>query len=1207
MSAATIGNESIEFDVALAFVSAHQYFKLHAAKITRGYYDRFRHDKKLQTSQTRTLLKKINIKRFSTTLHITFNACAKYYSRRFGFDVYLYEHSPISGFKIREHCKSELESVKGQLRFYMHYGVLHFMRKSHRLSRNRAICNYCDKVYSRNHKLCGNFCAVCHVSFSLHTSSSKSYQVKKYCKKCKYLFPSKQCFELHKITTSERFNEENVSTCDSYPRCKTCATRHANNESCSKERICKLCHVKISNFPDTKNDIHKCFVQSLTPNKTTQSYKIVFYDIETYVERVTKKLVPNLICYQIYKAECNSLDVTFLKRGSYSREACIDEFIDEFFPLDPDSDENKNVSFIAHNASRFDNYFIFRRMFSRRPSYKPQVLQRGTIIYTVKYPGMRCFYDSALVIPSTLKSFTKTFDIVETKGYFPHKFNDPINYNYVGPYPSVEFYDEASFRTESDLIDFRTWYNEQNGNVFDFWTELETYCHADVELLARGFLKFQSFILNQFKIHIFSPAYSNVLTLASLSMFIFRARYYKQTCLLNIPHNRFSRIFSSSCVSYLNALNIASLIHAGNNNGEVKIGNFHVDGYDPNSRTIYEYLGCFFHGHNPDCPILSPRRISSWKEPVGTFGNLNFDEDNDDEDNYDQDPEKKKPPRKRTVLSSMRDRRRFTDMRHKLFRKWNYNVSAIWECDARHLDRTRLKKNLLNPGDAVRGGRCEVFTIHSSIKDENRNDEISYYDVTSLYPFVLCSKSYPIGDVDIRSDGIQLDEWNNISNRIGIACVQVLPPRNLLIPVLPFNSKCNAERDMMRNDAVGESDREQKVFFPLCRTCVEFVISARAEGHPYLRRIQFNESYQVLTVREGASVNQTCRHTEKQRSWWGVYSIPELSLAIEKGYQLLHINEIWTFKEDTTELFAPYIKECFKIKLQNSGFPEGVCTQEQKREYVEKIKQTEGVTLQMDKIVKNPTGRVIGKNLGNCFFGKFLQHSKGETKYAMNKHEVKAIIVDAETKGKVIESMNILENGISCFYIKNEDDDYDEDSLSKYGNVIIGALTTSYARIELYRLFEKLDFSKLVMCDTDSIVYEPHEKNLTSGSGMGKLKNEIVEDFGTGARLVEIVCIAPKHYAMRVILRNDEEKEQVKTKGYSQRIGFQDVLNFQGTKHMIMEDNVSASVKFDELKRNRRLQSIFQVVREKKIQAIFDKRVVDLETLKTVPIGYNLD
>ena len=40
-------------------------------------------------------------------------------------------------------------------------------------------------------------------------------------------------------------------------------------------------------------------------------------------------------------------------------------------------------------------------------------------------------------------------------------------------------------------------------------------------------------------------------------------------------------------------------IHHAKNGGEVQIGNYHVDGFHKESKTVYEFLGDLYHG----CPV----------------------------------------------------------------------------------------------------------------------------------------------------------------------------------------------------------------------------------------------------------------------------------------------------------------------------------------------------------------------------------------------------------------------------------------------------------------------------------------------------------------------------------------------------------------------------------------------------------------------------
>ena len=53
-------------------------------------------------------------------------------------------------------------------------------------------------------------------------------------------------------------------------------------------------------------------------------------------------------------------------------------------------------------------------------------------------------------------------------------------------------------------------------------------------------------------------------------------------------------------IDYLIETENIHILHGRNHISEVRIGPYLVDGYDPITRTVYEYNGCYFHGCS-DC------------------------------------------------------------------------------------------------------------------------------------------------------------------------------------------------------------------------------------------------------------------------------------------------------------------------------------------------------------------------------------------------------------------------------------------------------------------------------------------------------------------------------------------------------------------------------------------------------------------------------
>ncbi|XP_008214159.1 uncharacterized protein LOC103317577 [Nasonia vitripennis] len=124
----------------------------------------------------------------------------------------------------------------------------------------------------------------------------------------------------------------------------------------------------------------------------------------------------------------------------------------------------------------------------------------------------------------------------------------------------------------------------------------------------------------------------------------------------------------------------------------------------------------------------------------------------------------------------------------------------------------------LNPPDAFFGGRTG-----NTIKSYNicKNEKIKYVDVCSLYRTFANAGRYPVGDPKLYVGEVEcariVGPDNNISQIDGLLMCEVLPLRNLYLPILPVK---------MHN----------KLLFPLCRSyaasmcqedCKHEVVNAR--------------------------------------------------------------------------------------------------------------------------------------------------------------------------------------------------------------------------------------------------------------------------------------------------------------------------------------------------------------------------------------------
>ena len=140
-----------------------------------------------------------------------------------------------------------------------------------------------------------------------------------------------------------------------------------------------------------------------------------------------------------------------------------------------------------------------------------------------------------------------------------------------------------------------------------------------------------------------------------------------------------------------------------------------------------------------------------------------------------------------------------------------------------------------------------------------------------MYPTVNFFKKYRIGHpVKIYNPKSYDSKW------FGFVQCKIKAPRGLHHPVLPVRLCC------------GKSD---KFFFTLCRTC-------------------------AITQRQ-----EKCNHTNDERALSGTWCTNEIALALQKGYRILEIYEVWHFTGTTDTLFRGYVRDFMRIKMENSEPP----------------------------------------------------------------------------------------------------------------------------------------------------------------------------------------------------------------------------------------------------------------------------------------------
>ena len=255
-----------------------------------------------------------------------------------------------------------------------------------------------------------------------------------------------------------------------------------------------------------------------------------------------------------------------------------------------------------------------------------------------------------------------------------------------------------------------------------------------------------------------------------------------------------------------------------------------------------------------------------------------------------------------------------------------YTVIQMWECEYRQQLQTNAELSSfvqsycavspLDPRDAFFGGRTEAITLYA---EAGEGESISYIDFCSLYPSINKYGTYPTGAPKI----IFQPEDQDIFHYFGIAKVSIVAPSHLYLPVLPVR-------------------QNGKLTFPLCSACVD------------------EQMKQPLQQRSNC-----CHHTRDQRMLHGTWVTLEIQKAIQKGYQLQRIHEVYHFpqKQQKTGLFAEYVNTFLKVKQESSGWPENCETEEEQTEYLREYEEVEGIKL--ENVAVNSGRKAIAKLLLN--------------------------------------------------------------------------------------------------------------------------------------------------------------------------------------------------------------------------------------------------
>ena len=817
----------------------------------------------------------------------------------------------------------------------------------------------------------------------------------------------------------------------------------------------------------------------------TRTDKYMFYDFETNQETGTH--VVNWVDCEDFFGVKNTFET-------------IDEFCQFIF-----NKKYSGFTFIAHNAKGYDAQFI--RNWCIENSMKPYCIYNGTKIMFMEVNGRR-FIDSLNFITAPLSSFPKTFGLTELKkGYFPHFFNKKHNQNYVGPIPSKRHfgYDQMSSIVRKEFLE---WYQKKldENYVFDFKNELRDYCRSDVDILRRSMLKFREDFIELENI---DPL--QYITIASVCMTIYRCNYMPNKEIAVVKDVTRGETYSKISIGWLDWLSKREGVNIKHalNGGEETFPFGKVDGFCKESKTIYEFQGCFWHG----CEKCFSNDMINTKNQM-----------------------------------DMLTLRKRTQSKNDKIINAGYKLVEVYECELK--ENNEFKKFFkkwdrecvepLNPRDAFFGGRTNVTKLTYDFK---KNEKGRYVDFVSLYPTVQFFKDYPVGHPDKILFPENFDpEW------MGFVKCKIFPPRNIYHPVLPVKIECG---------------NAQKLLFPLCKTCA-------------------------------VSKNQNkCTHSDDERSFIGTWCTNELNVAIQKGYKIQKIYEVWNFNNRSNNLFKEYVRKFMKIKMESSELKIGEgCTYKSVNEYRSIVKSKLGIEL--GEIKFNPGMRSIAKLCLNSLWGKFGQRNNmKKTEYVTEPSKFYKILLDEKIDDLNIHFIN--EDMVEMTYnLKDQFVDNSKDS-----NIFIAAFTTSHARMMLYEVLDKLGDTVLGF-DTDSCWYIEKENGprIETGDNLGDLTDEL------GGHYIEKWCgTGPKSYSYCT----SNGKMVCKVKGFTLNHENSQYIN-QQTMRQIIEGHKKQITTVNEqmIFRNSQTKKIENRYQEKDFRLCYDKRVMKKTEsgIETFPYGY---
>ena len=1079
-----------------------------------------------------------------------------------------------------------------------------------------AFCRKCYLSYDKryNHPGCGQ-CIVCK-SDTCSVVEGEGLS----CSLCKRELKSLACYRQHLLN----------GVCKSTHRCIHCSVfyKPGSFHRCGY-RECRVCKTWVTGT-------HYCYIRHRKPKRVSARY--IYADFEA--DPTGAVHVPNLACAQWECEHCQHEtyrqnprcphcgtpcgrcppEVSSKKRGDELRTACLSNPHCgrrgvEFFGDDASKEfcnfifgrDFRGFCLLFHNGQAYDCYFIAQYVFDHLVK-TPKVIYRGSKIVSIDAGNFR-IVDTLNFLTFPLAQMPGVFGIRDIrKGYFPVFFNKRENWDYVGPLPDVQYYGVDGMKPKA-RAEFLTWYETQRDAVFDFRKEILAYCRDDVNILQESCKAFRSWLLGitgreevldvagagerVTKFVGVDPFQYN--TLASVCMATFLYLFLEEKYDVELRdgrrvtgymRNEVMTRFVDSTGATMDPSDVDPVDKKFVSTPFARMPSGGFAGLDNHSKSSILWLEYEMRRRN--IRIQHARNGGEHAIPGDRYmGRLKLDGYHRDDITgketawefmgcifhgckrcYPREEEMVQPKHPHTGESLHALYRRTMNRIHHIRHVLGIELHVMWECDFNVMlrsngDLVTLSEELellprLDPRKAFFGGRTNAVKLYRVTEGTMK---IGYLDICSLYPTVLKYDVFPVGKPDVIVDPGTTD----IHDYFGFVQCRVRPPRRLYHPVLPV--RVNG-----------------KLMFPLCLKC-------------------------AVSNRQG-----TCHCTPRERDLTGEWTTLELLDALEEGYVIQRIHEVYHFREravftpgeDGSALFADYINTFLKGKQEASGWPSSDMTPEEKDDYLSLYERVEGIRLDESNIEFNSGKRATNKLLLNSFWGKF-----GEC----NTHRTHKIVRDGVDLIKYmtnpsleLKDVNVISE--KCCLLAYDQREGFEPELD-HVNVFVAAFTTANARRRLYKVLKGLG-TRVLYFDTDSVVYEysgeSGEYVPDIGDHLGQWTNELKED----EYITRFVSSGPKSYAYKT----STERSVVKLKGFTLNYANAQRLNFESIARLVLfwadpdnntlneEDKPFVEARYSKICRDKRRFLLFNRDEVKKFRVTYNKRYLIPGTFDTLPFGY---